>query len=387
MIYSGLGKGFYAVVTARFVNRFGDFVHFLLVLFLSIKLGLSDRAVGLVSTLVFIFTFSGQALSAFLADRISRSYLLPLFQLLIAICYLLILPFIGISNIAVIALILVSSIFRGAAFPITNALVSDLVKEDRRRDAYSLLYLVTNIGVASGSIIAGLLFRSINLLFIISALMLLSDSLIIKLFVPYIKPVRKKGERKMENDRTFIVFILLLSAIGFFYNFMYQSTFFALPLEMKSIYGDELGPSYYSYISMINALSVIVLTSLITMLTSKRRSITNIVTAMILYSLGLLLFFFSRTMPFFGLSMIIWTSGEILMATNINAYLNNNVPDKSRGFFNSVYLCLESLGGAAAPALAGLILSFSGYCQIWMLLSLLSLLIAASYHLLGKHYV
>ncbi len=145
MIYSGLGKSFYAVVTARFVNRFGDFVRFLLVLFLSIKLGLSDKAVGLVSTLVFAFTFSGQALSAFLSDRISRSSLLPLFQFLIAVCYLLVLPFMGKSNIAVISLILLSSVFRGAAFPITNALVSDLVTEDRRGEAYSLLYLVTNI--------------------------------------------------------------------------------------------------------------------------------------------------------------------------------------------------------------------------------------------------
>ena len=217
--------------------------------------------------------------------------------------------------------------------------------------------------------------------------MLLSDALIIKLFVPYIEPVRNMSEKNRKNDSRFFFFILLLSFIGFFYNFMYQSVFFVLPLEIKIIYGDELGPSYYSYISMINALSVIMLTSLITMLTSKKRPIMNIVAAMMLYSLGLFLFFFSYNMPFFAFSMIIWTSGEILMATNINAYLNNNVPDRSRGFFNSVYLGLESLGGAAAPAAAGLVLSFSGYNPVWIFLSLLSLLIAFSYYMLGNHYV
>ena len=90
-------------------------------------------------------SYRNRTLSAFLSDRISRSSLLPLFQFLIAVCYLLVLPFMGKSNIAVISLILLSSVFRGAAFPITNALVSDLVTEDRRGEAYSLLYLVTNI--------------------------------------------------------------------------------------------------------------------------------------------------------------------------------------------------------------------------------------------------
>lgn len=387
MIYKGFDKSFYAVVTARFVNRFGDFVRFLLVLILSVSLGLSDKEVGAVSSLSFAATLLGQVLSGVLSDRFSRSRLLPLFQCLIAACYLSIIPLIGISSRMVIGLMLLSSVFRGAVFPITNALASDLVSDSRRREAYSLLYLVTNAGVAIGSIVAGFLFKSLHLLFLLSAVMLIADALIIVMFVPsrIVHNADDKNKTAVNSiDCRIFAFVAVFSAIGLLYNFMYQSTFFVLPLEMTSIFGSDKGAPYYSYVSMVNAISVLVLTAIVTVITKSFRYSVNMAAAMLFYAAGLFMLSLSGSLAFFMISMAVWTIGEILIATNVNAFLNSSIPAENRGFFNSFYFGVESLGGAIAPMLCGSLIFALGYRSIWFMLFLLSLLIALSYMIVGR---
>ncbi len=388
MIYQGLGKSFYAVVAARFVNRFGDFVYFLLVMLLSIKLGLDERLVGIVSTINFLFALFGQLFGGVVSDRFSRSRLLPLFQILIAVSYLLAMPFLSPMNRnAVIALILTSSFFRGAVYPITNALTADLVIESKRGEAYSLLYLITNVGVAIGSVIAGMLFDRLVLLFSLSAAMLILDALITRVFVPYIKPKSKQsGNKRYRIDKSSITFIALFSFIGVIYCYMYQSTTFLLPLEIKELFGPEKGPRYYSYISFFNALSVILFTSLVTALTRDRKATSNMALGMLFYASGLFAFALSSSLILFIISMIIWTVGEILMATNTNVYLNNRISSDNRGFFNSVYLAAQSLGSAIAPTISGLMVLHLSYVFMWIMLSVLSILITFSYLSFGKKY-
>lgn len=388
MVYQGLGKSFYAVVAARFVNRFGDFVYFLLVMLLSIKLGLDEKVVGIVSTINFLCTLLGQLSGGILSDRFSRSRLLPLFQLLIAVSYILAIPFLApVNKDAVIALVLISSFFRGAVYPVTNALTADIVARNKRNEAYSLLYLITNVGVAIGSVIAGILFNRLVLLFSLSVAMLALDALITRIFVPYIKPQKKQSDTTCHSvDKSNIVFITLFSFIGIIYCYMYQSTTFILPLEIKDIFGVNNGPKYYSYISFFNALSVIVFTSFVTALTKSRKATSNMALGMVFYAFGLLLFSVSSSLIFFIVSMVIWTMGEILMATNSNAYLNNKVSNENRGLFNSVYLASQSLGSAIAPTISGLLLSHLSYGLMWIMLSFLSILITFSYLTFGKKY-
>jgi len=387
MIYQGLGKSFYAVVAARFVNRFGDFVYFLLVMLLSIKLGLDERLVGIVSTINFLSALFGQLFGGFISDRLSRSRLLPLFQFLVASCYLIAIPFLSpINRDAVIALILLSSFFRGAVYPMTNALTADLVGEDKRNEAYSLLYLITNGGVALGSVIAGILFDHLILLFVLSAAMLILDAIITRAFVPYIKPQKKNKASHRNADNSNISFIALFSFIGIVYCYMYQSTTFILPLEIKDIFGAAKGPKYYSYISFFNALAVIVFTSFVTAFTRGRKATSNMALGMVFYAAGLISFAFSFSLSLFIVSMVIWTMGEILMATNTNVYLNNKVSSESRGLFNSIYIAAQSLGSAIAPTISGMLLGHFSYSAMWIVLSVLSILITFSYLSFGKKY-
>ncbi len=380
-LYKGLGRAMYLVALTRCINRFGDFVEIVLVLILSVKLSLEARTVGYLTTAVYVLRFFGQMSSGWLSDKIPRKRILPVLQLSVAATYLCCCYFIANDNIrAIVICILLSSPFRGGTQPVTNAMTADVVQDDKRMgDAFSLLYLLTNVGIALGSIIAGLLFNNLGLLFSLSAVLISISALIVIFLVPYVPVHKKEGKEKRDKKniiRPVFFFLLFFSSIYLLYSFFYNGTTFILPMEAGSLFGEETGPIVYSSIQSVNAVTVILFTPLLTYLFSRFSSINRMVMSMIFFFGGAILFSVSRTSWFFLFSMIVWTLGEILMATNTSVFLNEVAPKENRGFYNSLFLSLGSFGASLAPTVLGYFLDFYGYKTVWVSLSVFVILIA-----------
>ncbi len=375
--YTGLDRSIYVLFIARIVNRMGDFVNLFLVLYLTTRMGFSEGAAGRFLMVAGVMNGVGVLLGGTLSDHFNRKFVLVSCQLLFAAFYIAC----GFYTTSMVApwLILVSSIFRGATWPATNAMVIDLTEGDKRAKAFSLLYLGTNIGVAVGPLIAGFLFNSyLDWLFWGDALTTVFAAAAVIIFVPDTKPTnetikefstgRTDGERAEKGSAisAFLRRPVLLAylGLGLLSSFMYAQMHFTIPLHLNELFSTD-GPRQFGYIMTFNAVVVLIFTALVTYLTGKNRPIANIAGSSLLFTIGFGMLLGVSAMPFFFVSTFIWTIGEVLMVTNSNVFVSKHTPITHRGRFNSFINLVQGAGAATCPWISGTILEHTGFSFLW----------------------
>ena len=397
-LYGGLDPGVYVLFVARIVNRMGDFVQLFLVLYLTGRLGFSESAAGRFVSLTGILMGFGVLLGGSLADRLGRKRILLFCQTIVIVAYGAcgFLP----GTMAIPWIIFLSSIFRGATWPVTNAMVTDLTDSSTRQKAFSLLYLGTNIGVAIGPIIAGLLFENyIQWIFWGDALTTLFAAVSVLFFVPDTKPDAEAisrhesqitednaGERA-ESGNTFAVLLkrpALLAYMGvtILVSFVYSQHGFSLPLQLNQLFAQE-GPKFYGYVMTCNAVVVIICTPLLTKITGKNRPIYNLSLAALLYAVGFGTIWWISSLAIVMITTVIWTFGEIIMVTNANVFIANNTPITHRGRFNGIINWVNNIGWAISPVVSGIIIEASGVRIMWPIVGCVALLAYLGYMLIG----
>jgi MFS family permease len=392
-LYKGLGKNIYTLFAVRIINRFGDFVQMLLVLILTGKLGMDSGRTGVFLTFVMVFALLGQLLGGSVADRLPRKYVLAFCQTLVSVCYLACALVSGTRyEMAVPFLILFGSPFRGATGPVSNTLVADFASDEDRGKAFSLLYLGTNIGVALGPMAAAFLYaRSLPLLFGISSLLIAVSTALLLANVPKIETAvflvksdkeREGFARTLAMHPNIILFLVLFS----FYSLAYGQGTFALPLQSTFLFGTAAGAVRYGYLMTANAVTVLLLTPAITGLTGHRHQLSNISLAMGFFMLGFCCFAFcSEFLPFL-LATVVWTVGEILVATNANVYINAFAPPRYRGRFNALVITAGGVGASAGPLVGGFLIAGAGYRALWLVMAGICLVLLFSFVLMRMRF-
>ena len=122
----------------------------------------------------------------------------------------------------------------------------------------------------------------------------------------------------------------------------------------------------------INALTVIILTMWVTNITKRFKPLTNMVIAGVLYAVGFGMIGEINTFPLFIVSIVLWSLGEILMATNFGVYIINNSPRSHRARFSALGNLSSATGGALGTSLMGLYIGFSGINSVWHLIFVIS---------------
>ena len=385
-VYKGLGTSIYSLFAIRIINRFGDFVQLLLVLILTGKLGLSPKDAGLFVSASVIATMVGQMAIGMAADKWGKKPLLVLCQIMVSLSYLLCAFSVIIRPSLIPYLILVASPFRGGTAPLTNTMVADFSPQGRLSHSFSLLYLGTNIGVALGPMAASLLYaRSLLLLFSFSAVLLLLSTLLLLITVP-----NKHTEVQIHDDagksKAHIPPVLwLFFSFSAVYSLTYAQNSFTLPLQFTSLYGELLGANRYATLMMVNAVVVLVCTTLLTAWTHRLGQLVSMALALLLYVAGYLMYAFCSLYTMFLVATCIWTLGEILMATNSNVFLNAYADPRLRSQSNAYLHVFSSLGHSVSPTLGGFVLLVTGYRQLWMLAAGLCFLLGLGYIALNKY--
>ena len=386
-LYKGLDTSIYRLFLIRIINRFGDFVQMLLVLILTGKLGLSSSQTGLFVSASIVATMIGQLASGFLAEHWKTKHLLVVCQSVVGLSYLAC-ALVYQNNPSLIPfLILLSSPFRGGTAPLTNILVSAFSKPSQLSRSFSLLYLGTNIGVAVGPVAASFLYaRSLVVLFLISSCLLLASTLMLIVSIPHSSSDHTADVQDFPKVKihhfgvlwTFFVFFAL-------YSLFYGQNTFTLPLQFSSLFGEDLGTRWYGTLMMVNAVTVLVATTFLTAWTNRMGQLSSMAVAMLFYVLGYGLYGFCDHIALFLVATVIWTLGEILMATNANVFVNAYSPPSLRSRSNAYITMFSSLGHALSPTLGGFLLLYTGYRQLWVLASIGCFLLGCGYIVLNKY--
>lgn len=377
--YRGLPKSIYVIFFARIVNSMGNFVRPFLTIFLTLNLGLPKSQAGFFVMLASTAFAPGSLIGGKLADHIGRKKIFIIFQLLSAAAFV---PcaFLG-DSIIIPWLLIASGLFIGAAEPASTAMATDLTDHTNRKQAFSLLYLGHNIGFAVGPMIAGFLYRNyLPWIFIGDALTtVISISLVARFVSETIPDKETVGEsntewdvdEKAEDCGLFLALLrrpalLIFSFIAMIYSFVYSQCSFSLPLQVNEIF-DVNGPMFFGVLMSTNAVTVVLMTAIVTHRTVKFKPILCISMGGIFYAIGFGMIYFINHLYLLVVSTFIWTIGEILVVTNMNVYVANNAPISHRGRFNSVVQIIMGAGFAISPLLTGHYIEHASIRTVWML--------------------
>lgn len=384
-LYQGLPRSIYALFFAQIVNAMGHFVFPFLTLFLTQKLGYDSGVAGTMILLASTAFVPGSLIGGRLADKIGRKSVLITAQGLAAVA-LIPCAFLGTSPV-IPWLIILSHMFSGAANPCHEAVTADITRSEQRKAAYSLLYLGHNIGFSVGPLIAGYLFtRSLPLLFLGDVATTFIALILVGIMVKESRPSEEtieesktlSSDERAEEGSFFKVllsrpFLLIFSVISLILSFVYAQFTFSLPLQLEEVF-PEKGAIFYGTLMTVNALVVIFLTTIMLSLTRKIASLLTIVIAASLFAVGFGMIALIEVLPLFILSTVIWTTGEILQATNTNVYIANHTPISHRGRFNAILPIIMGAGFALGPMVMGWFIEENGVTAVWPLMFLLSLI-------------
>lgn len=382
-VYKGLPKDVYLLFISIVINKMGSFIMPLLTLILTVKIGLSKTEVGLVSTMAMLTQVPFIILGGNLVDKFGGKKIIVFTQIIGSLVYL------GCGfmkpNFIVAILIIIASDIYAMASPAFNAMVPLVTQAPLMKNAYSLIYLGLNLGLAIGPIIGGILFNNhLNILFIIDALTTLLSAGLILFFIKVKDkvdnslPKTETEQSELTNTNSIFSFLynnpilVIFPIIMLVYNFCYIQWNFMLPLQIVDIFKSN-GASFFSLLLSTNAIIVIMLTPLLTFLTQKTYPLKSIFTGGVFYFISFMLFAINKFMITFIVAIIIMTIGEILITINANHYIAKHTPEKYLGRVNSLLFVVSGTGYAVGPIVMGNIIMFTSFNKAWLLVAVFML--------------
>lgn len=392
--YRGLSKEIWVLFFARVINCMGAFIFPLLTLILTTKLGLDSKTAGfLISGSGIIYMFSG-IIGGKLTDLFGRKTIIIILNLIGAGFYIAA-GFMKVSN-AMIPMIMAAGFFMSMSDPASSALVADITEPKTRDGAYSLFYIGVNIGFAFSPTIGGLLLKNhLNLLFLIDGGTAVIAMLLILFFIPETigNTNQELGEdREMEKQvegSTIKVLlerpILLFFALTMFgYSFVYSQWGFMFPIHVAETFTANGGKIFGGLVSF-NAVIVLTLTPLITLLLLSKSSIRKLFYGGIMYTFGFGSLFFAKTIYSFILSAFLITVGEIIVTISSSPFIANHTPASHRGRINSILPIISGLGYTIGPITMGTVLSITSINKAWIGIAVVMIIFSFFTKMLEKY--
>jgi MFS family permease len=266
-------------------------------------------------------------------------------------------------------------ILNGATTPLyrlaADAMMADLIPSEKRIDAYSILRMGNNLGVAIGPAIGGFIAAvSYNVSFIVSGTGMVLCTLLAALFFAETVPQHTEPEKRIVRpaggylqifkDRDF------LSIIGAFsLNRISSSTLWLmLGAYTKSNFG--INENLYGFIPTTNALMVILFQVLTTRWVKKQSPGWMMVLGAAFYSLALIGVAFGQGFWAFWLGIVIATIGEMILVPTSTTTVAGMAPEDMRGRYMSIYTLTTGVGQGVGPLLGGFLSDMFFPAATWL---------------------
>jgi len=264
--------------------------------------------------------------------------------------------------------------FSGAFSPLyrvgADAMMADLIEPERRSDAYAILRMSNNLGVAIGPAIGGFVAASsYTTAFYVAAAGMLAYSLLLAVFARETLPARSEpasrprerfgGYGLILGDRPFVSFVatFTLTQIGSFLLWILLSVY------AKQNYG--VPESQYGFIPTTNAIMVVLFQVVVTRITKRFPSLWVLAVGTLFYAVGVGSVALGTGFWGFWTSMVITTIGELILIPTSTTYAANQAPPDMRGRYMSVYGLTWSIAAGIGPILGGFLNDNLGPHYIW----------------------
>ena len=249
-----------------------------------------------------------------------------------------------------------------------DAMMADLVPPEKRPDAYALLRLSNNVGVAIGPAVGGVLATaSYSIAFYCAAAGMITYGLLLALFARETLPAEAAHARadafggygQVVRDRRFMPFVGAMALTQMCAALMW----ILMAVYAKKNY--QVPENLYGLIPTTNALMVVLFQVAITQITKRHPPLKALTVGAVFYAVGVGSVALARGFWGFWMSMVIMTVGELILMPTSSTYAANLAPADMRGRYMSIYGLSWSAALGIAPVMGGFMSDTLGPVTTW----------------------
>lgn len=409
-----------------------------LTIYLVEKLGATAAQAGIVLAMYSVCSIVSGAAGGWLADRVGRRRVMMVSVGLTAVVIALMGQAGDLASIAVLTIAL--GIVDPAFVPAARAAIADVVPEDRRPRAYSLLSVANAVGWITGPAIgAGLATLGYDVLFLVSGLIIGCYAIIAFVWLPetlgrragpatevdaaegeeapvvvgaspspagegahdragvapgaHVRPPEGShlaasaaavDDRRLERarKRAFAAFLPIAAVV--------HATIFlwvtVLPIHASRDLG--IATNAWGLLFSLNGLLIVVFQLRVTSVVEGRPKVVVMAAAMIGYAAGMAVIALldgpTWAVAGIAIAIVLFTIGEILLFPQEPAFTSDLSPVDHRGRYQGIFLAATGVGTALGPPVGGYLLDAAPGPTLWVLASGTFLAASAALALLGR---
>jgi MFS family permease len=389
-VYNEYPRAFWIYNIIVFIDRLGGFMLYpFFALYLTQKFEIGMSTVGLLFAVFSISGMVGSALGGAIADRMGRKTVI-IFSLVLSSLSALgmgFAPTLGLFLAVVVVVGTLSSI----GHPAHEAVVADLLPQEKRAEGYGIIRVVFNVAVIIAPPIAGLLIANSYLtLFIVDAVISLISAAIVLLALPETKPHSQAHARPETMKQTFAGYgrvfkdtpFLAFIGVTVMMTLVYMNMNSTLGVYLRDQHG--LPEIRYGWLLSINAIIVVLFQFWITRRLEKYKPLLMMAAGSLLYAVGFALYGFVPTFALFVFAMIIITIGEMVVSPFQQSLVASFAPEHMRGRYMAVSGLSWSISFTVGPYFAGLILDSANPSLLWVFCGFVGMLATLGFIVLNR---
>lgn len=263
----------------------------------------------------------------------------------------------------------VNPLYRSGA----DAMMADLVQEEHRADAFSLMRLSNNLGISIGPLIGGFVASSsYTIAFYCAAAGMMLYSLLMAAFSSETLPQKALtgavigaapeplgGYPQILRDRQFMSFLGTFTLVQMGAILMWT----IMPVYANQNY--SVPENTYKWIPATNALMVVALQQAVTQVTKRKYPIMVLAVGSLFYAVAVGSVAFASGFWGFWFAMVIMTIGELILVPTSSTYAAQLAPIDKRGRYMSLYGLSWPVGAGIGPIFGGLLNDTLGPEATW----------------------
>jgi MFS family permease len=389
-IYNEYPKAFWVYNIIVFIDRFGGFMLYpFFALYLTEKFDIGMATVGILFAVFSVSGFVGSAIGGALTDRMGRKGVI-LFSLVLSS-----LSALGMGYAPTLGIFIAVSVIVGTLSniggPAHEAVVADLLPENKRAEGYGIIRVVFNLAVIAAPAAAGFLIaKSYVLLFVVDAVISLLAASVVLFFLPETKPAAHPdakpetvkqtfaGYGKVFRDIPFVAFIVMSVMTALIYT-NFNSTLGVFLRDEHNI--PAIG---YGYLISMNAIIVVFFQFWVARRLEKYKPMLMVALGTALYGIGFGMYGVTSTYTMFAIAMIIITIGEMVVSPFQQSLVASFAPEEMRGRYMAVSGLSWGIAFAIGPFFAGLLLDGPNPNLLWLACGILGVITVLGYILIDK---
>lgn len=386
-IHAGFPRLFWVVVMVRFIDAIGGTLLFpFFSLYITQRFGVGMTEAGILLGMNSFFALAGGMAGGALADRFGRRRLM-LFGLVFSAISSLSLG-LATSIKMMYPLVIVVGLLSSVAHPAHEAMLADILPEEKRQEGYGILRVVFNyawiFGTAMGGFIAA---RSFLALFVIDSVISCIIAAIIYRLLPETRPqVREEAGQKEESlwetvkgygvvvrDLGFVAFIVA----GMLALIIYQQQYGSLAVYLRDTHGiDSKG---YGVILSITGIEVVLFQFWISRMIRYRPPFLMMTLGAAIFAVGVFMYGMVTGFMMFMAAAIIVCIGEMFYFPTSQVLAAGFAPKDMRGRYMALAGLAWSIPSTLGPGAAGYVLDNYDPHLLWYIGGFLCLASAMGY--------